>query len=58
MCLCLLTLSFKNEDQRLSLPPGDLAGKNFRKKEIKSISMETIVEKLVQMKTIKGENSF
>ena len=35
-----------------------LAEKNFRKKEIKSISVETIVEKLVQMKTKKGVNSF
>ena len=56
MCLCLLNLLFKNEDQRLSLPPGDLVEKNFRKKEIKSIS--STVEKLIQMKTIKGENSF
>ena len=53
MCLCLLNLPFKNEDQRLSLPPEDLAKKNFRKKEIKTVSMETIVENLVQMKTIK-----
>ena len=58
MCLCLLNLPFKNEDQRLSLPPEDIAKKNFRKKEIKTVSMETIVEKLVQMKTIKRENSF